>query len=395
MILNIEFNDYDITTNANLDEIKNIFKDYNPKLYSSKKCIRIKMGDIHIELSPFKGKNIEEDLINRDYKINSLLINIDGELIDYLGGLNNINDKKLELVNLPNHVFNEDPYRILRGIRLHAKYNLTPSSELINNMNKYAYLLKNIHPSRIRYELDQILTIAKPSTYLLLYKEVFINIFNELSKCVGFDQKSNYHIYDVYQHIALVVDYVEPKIEIRLAALLHDIKKPDAFYLDKNGLGHFPLHDVLSANYAKEILSYYSYSKRIINIVYKLILYHDIRLKMDREYILNFLTLLSSYDIDYFFMLQEADMKAQNPKLISRLTNYNEIKKYVKNIINEKNYINVSDLKISVSDFNKLGYNDLELIEDTIRKMTIDVINSKLINDRIILLNRIDEYINN
>lgn len=395
MILNIDFNDYDITTNANLDEIKNIFKDCNPKLYSSKKCIRIKIGDIHIELSPFKGKNIEEDLINRDYKINSLLINIDGELIDYLGGLNNINDKKLELVNLPNVVFNEDPYRILRGIRLHAKYNLIPSSELINNMNKYAYLLKNIHPSRIRYELDQILTIEKPSTYLLLYKDVFINIFNELSKCVGFDQKSNYHIYDVYQHIALVVDYVEPKIEIRLAALLHDIKKPDAFYLDKNGLGHFPLHDVLSANYAKKVLSYYSYSKRIINIVYKLILYHDIRLKMDRDYILNFLTLFSSYDIDYFFMLQEADMKAQNPKLIPRLTNYNEIKKYVKNIINEKNYINVSDLKISISDFNKLGYNDLELIEDTIRKMTIDVINSKLINDRIILLNRIDEYINN
>ena len=72
-ILDLDVSDYDIVTNATLDEAIEVFKEYECKKYISKGItIGVKLNHTYFELSTFKGKNIEEDLSNRDFSINSL-----------------------------------------------------------------------------------------------------------------------------------------------------------------------------------------------------------------------------------------------------------------------------------------------------------------------------------
>ncbi len=64
-------------------------------------------------------------------------------------------------------------------------------------------------------------------------------IIPELKDCVGFEQHNIHHDKDVYGHILSVVENVPNKLELRLAALLHDIGKPKCFSIGDNGQGHF------------------------------------------------------------------------------------------------------------------------------------------------------------
>ncbi len=91
-------------------------------------------------------------------------------------------------------------------------------------------------------ELFNILTINKPSVLIKEKEDEVFDLIPELKPCKGFKQHSIWHQYDVYEHILHVVDNVDDCIELRLAALFHDLGKPETFELDNQGRGHFPGH---------------------------------------------------------------------------------------------------------------------------------------------------------
>ena len=76
----------------------------------------------------------------------------------------------------------------------------------------------------------------------------------ELEICIGFDQHNPYHEKDVFNHTLDVIDNMENDLILRLAALFHDIGKPETFSLDKNGIGHFYGHNVKSAEITEKIM---------------------------------------------------------------------------------------------------------------------------------------------
>ena len=90
--------------------------------------------------------------------------------------------------------------------------------------------------------LFNILLINKPSVLIRNNEKEIFRFIPELKQCKGFNQHSIWHPYDVYEHILHVVDNVDDSIELRLAALFHDIGKPETFELDKYGIGHFHGH---------------------------------------------------------------------------------------------------------------------------------------------------------
>src|SRR5699024_6477846 len=100
-------------------------------------------------------------------------------------------------------------------------------------------------------------------------------VFPELMPTVGFDQKTPYHDKTLFDHILCVVDHVPEKIELRLAALFHDVEKPTTLTIDEDtGRAHFFGHDDLGAETAREILKNYHVSKREIEGVSILIREH-------------------------------------------------------------------------------------------------------------------------
>ena len=91
-------------------------------------------------------------------------------------------------------------------------------------------------------ELYIILLRNNPSSILKSREKELFNLVPELEKCKAFEQNSDWHIYDVYEHILHVIDNVSPNLILRLAALFHDIGKPFSYIEDKSGVGHFYGH---------------------------------------------------------------------------------------------------------------------------------------------------------
>lgn len=127
--------------------------------------------------------------------------------------------------------------------------------------------------------LNEVLLSQKPSEEILRLIETgeMNDIVPELLRLKGFDQKTPYHDKDVLDHTLAVVDEIKPKLNLRMAALLHDISKPDCFTLDEKGKGHFHGHHVRSAVKSEEILRRLGYDEDFITDVKTLIRYHYIK----------------------------------------------------------------------------------------------------------------------
>ncbi len=178
--------------------------------------------------------------------------------------------------------------------------------------------------------LFEILTLPKPSIFIKEFEEELFEIVPELKKCKGFKQNNDWHIYDVYNHILNVVDNVPSDLNLRLAALFHDIGKPDTYTEDENGVGHFYGH----WDKSKEIFLKFAKrnkldSKQIIEVT-KLIEYHDINLNNLNEKELNtLLELFTKEELIMLFKLKKADLLSQNTKYHYLIENYDEQQKHV------------------------------------------------------------------
>ena len=270
--LNRENHDIDIVTTALLDEIKDIFTDEHFVSYQK----GITLGLIHnkslIDISSTNGKTIKEDILRRDFTINTLLYHHDKGYIDLLNSKDDINNKVIKAVKDPDEMILNDPIRILRAIRFEASLNFKIDLKLEESMFKNKDLLQNIASERIKDELNKILIVDKPSIYIKKYIEIFNVILPGIILQKDFNQHNKYHIYTVLDHTLKVLENTKNDIILRLSALLHDFDKPKYFTLDENGVGHFYGHDESSAKTAKTLLKKLRYPFKDIDRVVKLYL---------------------------------------------------------------------------------------------------------------------------
>ena len=166
-LADIKVKDYDIVTNAKPEQIKKIFK--NSRIVGRRFPI-VHVYDSNrsfIEVSTFRSGQsvsnddgfitkdrsfgtIEQDVIRRDFTVNSLYYNYSNHtIIDFLGGANDIKDKVIRTIGDPLNRFKEDPVRILRALRFQAKLNATLDKATEEAIEINSSLLMNISPSRL------------------------------------------------------------------------------------------------------------------------------------------------------------------------------------------------------------------------------------------------------
>lgn len=178
--------------------------------------------------------------------------------------------------------------------------------------------------------LDGILLSTKPSEgiYKLIETGQIEKLIPELLKLKGFEQRTPYHDKDVLDHTMAVLDAIEPKLTLRMAALLHDISKPDCFTVDEKGRGHFYGHHIKSAESSEKILRRLGYEDNFINDVYILIKYHyikDIVSSVKEKGIKKFIDSVGEHRIDDMLMLIKADMigkpdNSSNMEVVDKLS---------------------------------------------------------------------------
>jgi len=229
--------------------------------------------DFEVDYDP--NLPLEVDLKRRDFTINAMAREIpSGKIIDPYNGRADIRDKIIRIV-FPEAII-EDPLRILRGAQFAARFEFDVEPMTLETMRAGAELIDSVSPERIADELNKMLTkAAKPSIGFryLLDIGALRRILPELAECVGVEQPGGFHRWDVFDHTMVCLDAAPRRLNVRLAALFHDVGKPATRELVENGATFYG-HDKLSASMAADALKRLRYSNDIIDQVSILVSKH-------------------------------------------------------------------------------------------------------------------------
>jgi len=318
LILGERPNDWDIATNAAPEEIKKIFPDsyYENKFLTV--TVKTESEDEslkEIEITTFRSeakytdkrhpdevkaaKSLEEDLSRRDFTVNAMALAF-GEkseirnprletntrykiqdtkyiLLDPFNGQKDLEVKLIRAVGEAEERFAEDALRLMRAVRFTCQLDFTIEPKTFSAIQKNAGWLQAIAKERVRDEFVKIIMSAKAVDGIELLREAGLlkYILPELKKGIGVTQ-NRHHVFTVYEHNLLSLKFAVQKkfnLAVRLAALLHDIAKPEV----KGGEGPdstFYNHDFVGAKWATRILDRLKFPRDFVDKVALLIRNH-------------------------------------------------------------------------------------------------------------------------
>jgi tRNA nucleotidyltransferase (CCA-adding enzyme) len=219
---------------------------------------------------------VEDDLARRDFTINAMAMALeDQSIVDPLNGRKDMVDRVIRMTS--ERSFEEDPLRMLRAVQFAARFQFEIEPQTFAAMTKHAALIKTVSAERIAEEMNKLLVLAeKPSTGFRLMQQsgLLREIIPEFDLCVGVDQPGPYHAHDVFEHTLHVIDAAPPSLRLRLAALFHDIRKPQAKRPTPDGRATFYGHEVTGARTAVDVLGRLRYSNDVIKEVSALVERH-------------------------------------------------------------------------------------------------------------------------
>ena len=220
-------------------------------------------------------RTIAEDLARRDFTINALAYHPARGLFDPYGGYADLEACIIRAVGDPDRRFSEDALRMLRACRFAAELGFAIDPTTFEGMMTNKGLLPRISVERVTHELQRLLLGAHAGSALVATVDVLAAVLPELVAMKGFEQRTPYHIYDVLEHTAHVVDGVPAYPLVRWAALFHDMGKPAAFFTDEKGTGHFYGHAAISVMLARGIMNRLAFSSAFTTRVLTLVARHD------------------------------------------------------------------------------------------------------------------------
>lgn len=252
---------------------------------------------------------IEDDLARRDFTVNAMAWHPERGLLDLYDGQGDLSRRCIRAVGEPRRRFEEDALRMLRAVRFACRLDFAMDTATAQALAACAPLLDQVARERVGIELAGILASGHGGDALLRYPELMCAAIPELAPMRGFDQRSRYHAYTVYEHAARVLTVAGELSDFRIdggdpntppspslmwAALLHDVAKPATFTVDERGRGHFYGHPEAGAKVARTIMRRLSLPGELVDDACLLICYHDRPIEPERESLLRMMHLLSA-----------------------------------------------------------------------------------------------------
>jgi poly(A) polymerase len=218
---------------------------------------------------------LEVDLSRRDFTVNAMAVRLpEGEFIDPFGGVRDLAAKVLDTPLEPDVSFSDDPLRMLRAARFVASLGLRPAPRVVEAMERMADRLLIVSPERVRDELSRLLLAPDPAAGLALIVDTGLaqRFLPELP-ALQLEQDPVQRHKDVLRHTFAVVARCEPRLVLRLAALLHDIGKPATRAFTEDGV-QFHHHEVVGARMAEARLKALRYPNDVVADAVKLVEMH-------------------------------------------------------------------------------------------------------------------------
>lgn len=219
--------------------------------------------------------DIVDDLGRRDFTVNAVALSLpDLEAVDPFNGLVDLARERLRTPLEPDVSFGDDPLRMLRLFRFQATLGFEPDEAAVDAIRRMGGRLEIISAERIRDELSKLMVAPAPGEALRLIVETGLadHFLPELPG-LAMEQDPQHHHKDVLAHTFAVVDKSSPDLVLRLAALLHDIGKPDTREFGPGGVT-FHHHEVVGARMARQRLRHLRYPKDVVEDVSTLVYLH-------------------------------------------------------------------------------------------------------------------------
>ena len=300
------------------------------------------------------GKDILIDLARRDFTINALAYDFTSkELIDPFGGKKDAKQRLLKTVGEPVLRFSEDGLRMFRFYRFLATLDLTPHRGIERSIDPV--LAEGVSLERVRDEFSKILLSAGVRRGLTGLKNsgLLATFLPELKDSEQIGQ-GDYHSWNLWEHSLIATITIRPQIHLRLAALLHDVAKPQTRISNQDGI-HFYGHDEQGAELAGSILERLRYPGKLIETVKILIRWHMffINTQSSDGAVRRLIAKVGPDNIPDLLELRRADIVATGKVDYHTWEYWQYLSGRINSILNEKSALTESDLVINGSDLIK------------------------------------------
>jgi poly(A) polymerase/tRNA nucleotidyltransferase (CCA-adding enzyme) len=301
------------------------------------------------------ANTIEEDLLCRDFTINAFAYDIsNGKIIDLFDGKKDLKNKIIRAVENPTARIQEDPLRMLRACRFAAVLDFNIDEQTTQAIKENVKLIENVSAERIRDELCKLMKAVKPSCGLELMRTTGLMdiILPELMEGFGFEQ-NRFHKYDVYYHNIYSCDNAPAdNLQVRIAALLHDVAKPRTSHEKANDDGNsFYNHEIIGSRMAGRILKRLKFSTAEISHIKHLIKHHMFYYTKEwtdgavRRFIRN----VEPENLEDLFLLRDADRNGNGSK-IGIPKAFIDFQEKIREIMEIDSALKVTDLDINGKD---------------------------------------------
>ena len=320
------------------------FKDYEIEVASAR---LEKYDESSRNPSEVVMSNIEDDLLRRDFTINAMAVSLNkenfGEFFDPFNGMEDLSKNILRTPLDSDTTFSDDPLRMMRAAYFASKLSLAIDPSCLESIKNNAERITIVSQERKTNELLKILGTKKPSIGLNILQEAGLMefVFPEISVMYGLDQSNEYHHKDIFYHTLEVVDnaaQLSDKLDLRLAALVHDIAKPKTRRLSKSKGYTFYGHDDVGARMLKGISSNMKFSNSTRDYIAKLTALHLRPISLAKKDVtdsaIRRLIVDAGEEIDDLMKLCRADITTKNPKNITKyLGNFDRVEKRMNEVI--------------------------------------------------------------
>jgi poly(A) polymerase len=309
LLLGREPQDYDVATSATPDVVLGMFPrtfavgaHFGVVLVASEMDRECKEGSVAercvTEVATFRSdgvysdgrhpdqvqytKTAAEDVQRRDFTINGLLLdplrqaeNLRRAVLDYVGGLDDLDAGVIRAIGRPEKRFEEDQLRLLRAIRFAARFGFEIDPTTFSAIRKLAARIHAVSRERIREELTKMLTEgqARRAFELLDDSDLLVQVLPEISKMKGVEQPPQFHPEgDVWIHTLMLLEQLEPGCSMTLAwgALLHDVGKPPTFRVAPDRIrfdGHVDIGVAIAADICRRLRFSNDETRQILALV--------------------------------------------------------------------------------------------------------------------------------
>lgn len=403
--------DWDICTSAGPEEMKSCFADFRvieTGLKHGTLTVVIEGQPFEITTYRIDGNysdgrhpdevvftsHLTEDLKRRDFTINAMAYHPEHGLIDPLGGMEDLKHGCIRCVGNADRRFQEDGLRIMRALRFASQLNFEINEKTAASLYSCRHLLKCISAERVRSEFDKLLCGSGAAKVLSEYREIIACIIPEIRPMFELDQRNQYHIYTVWDHTLCAVSHIKNSIELKLAAIFHDIGKPESMTVDEKGIGHFYRHEALSETLAGQIMLRLKYDNRTRETVLSLIRSHSIVFRPSSKQARRLLHRLGEENLRRLIELEYADVRSQNPDYVcERVANIQTFSHVVDEVLKEEQCFSLRHLALNGTDLLSMGFSQGPKIGNVLSALLEQVIEENVANEKEALMKMAETFL--